>query len=203
VTQFDQVQALWDAAKARFGRVDIWINNAGISLPQCSVCELPPDQIKAIVETNTLGAIYGARVAIKGMMEQGYGAVYNMEGLGSDGRKIQGLIPYGTTKYALAYLTDALADEVKGTPVIVGAIRPGMVVTDLITAQYVDRPADEWVDARRIFNILADRVESVTPWLAARILDNRKNGARINWLTPGKVMWRFVSAPFRKRELFE
>ena len=203
VTQCDQVQNLWDAAKARFGRVDIWINNAGISLPQSSVCELPPDQIKAIVETNTLGAMYGARVAIKGMREQGYGAVYNMEGLGSDGRKIEGLIPYGTTKYALAYLTDALAQEVKGTPVIVGAIRPGMVITDLITAQYKDRPAEEWADARRIFNILADRVETVTPWIAQKVLDNRKNGARINWLSPIKVMGRFLTARFRKRDLFD
>jgi NAD(P)-dependent dehydrogenase (short-subunit alcohol dehydrogenase family) len=202
VTLCEQVQALWDAAAARFGRVDVWINNAGISLPQDDLCEIAPDQIKAIVDTNTLGAMYGARVAIKSMLEQGSGAVYNMEGLGSDGRRIQGLTPYGTTKYALAYLTDALAEEVKGTPVIVGAIRPGMVITDLITAQYKDRPAEEWAEARRIFNILADRVETVTPWIARKVLDNRKNGGRINWLNPGKVGWRFLTARFRKRDLF-
>jgi len=203
VAQADQVQALWDAAKERFGRVDIWINNAGIALPQSKFWALPPDQIKAIVDTNTLGAMYGARVALQGMLEQGFGAVYNMEGLGSDGRRVQGLTPYGTTKYALAYLTDALAEEAKGTPVIVGAIRPGMVMTELITAQYEDRPPEEWAEAKRIFNILADRVETVTPWLAQKVLDNRKNGARISWLTPGKVIGRFLTAKFRRRDLFE
>jgi len=54
-----------------------------------------------------------------------------------------------------------------------------------------------------VFNILADKVETVTPWLAKRVLHNSKNGARINWLSSGKVMFRFLSAPFRKRDLFK
>ncbi len=203
VTVFERVQALWDAAKARFGKVDIWINNAGIGLPQTDCCDLSPEQMKSVVDTNLLGAMYGARVALRGMLGQGFGAIYNMEGLGSDGRQVEGLAPYGATKRALAYLTDALAQEVKGTPVIVGALRPGMVVTDLITKQYEGRPPEEWAEGRRIFNILADRVETVTPWLAQRVLANTKNGARINWLTPAKVAGRFLTARFRKRELFD
>ncbi len=153
VRQFDQVRDLWNASKARFGKIDIWINNAGINHGQMLLWQVPPEQIQAAVETNVIGAMNGSVVAIRGMLEQGSGAVYNMEGLGSNGRRIKGLTLYGTTKYGLAYLTDALVEETRGTPVLVGAIRPGMVVTDLLTKPFEGKPA-EWERAKRIFNIL-------------------------------------------------
>jgi hypothetical protein len=77
-----------------------------------------------------------------------------------------------------------------------------MVLTDMLTAPY-DRQSAEWARARRIFNILADRVETVTPWLAGQILANQQHGARIKWLTKRKIITRFLLAPFRKRDLFE
>ena len=81
-------------------------------------------------------------------------------------------------------------------------IRADLVITDLVTQPYEGRP-EEWERVKRIFNIIADRVESVTPWLARRILDNTQNGARISWSSTWKVMARFATAPFRKRGLFE
>ena len=76
-----------------------------------------------------------------------------------------------------------------------------MVTTEFLTAPYEDRPED-WERAKRIFNILADKVETVTPWLAQKVLANRRTGVRFNWLTRGKVMARFLMAPFRQRDLF-
>lgn len=114
VTDFDQVQALWDAAKARFDKVDIWINNAGLSNPQMDFWELAPERIQAVVSTNLIGAMYGSKVALRGMIDQGFGELYNMEGLGSDGRKVDGLALYGTTKSGLRYLDESLAQETKG-----------------------------------------------------------------------------------------
>ncbi len=200
---YSQAAALWDFAVERFGKVDIWINNAGIAQSQSAFWELDPDVIQALIQTNITGAMYGAIVALKGFQEQGWGAFYNMEGLGSDGRRVEGLTLYGTSKRALNYLTDSLAAEVKGTDIIVGAISPGMVLTDLILKRYKGRPPEEWQSARRIFNILADRVETVTPFIAERVLQNRKNGARINWLTPPKVFWRFMTAGISNRDLFK
>jgi NAD(P)-dependent dehydrogenase (short-subunit alcohol dehydrogenase family) len=201
VTKCEQVQALWDAALEHWGRIDIWINNAGIAHAQTSLWKQDHAEVAAIVQTNLLGSIYGAQVAMQGMLAQGSGAIYNLEGLGSDGRRVEGLTSYGTTKAALTYLTDALAAEAKGTPVLVGAIRPGMVATDMLLQQYRDRP-ERWEEAKRIFNILADRPETVTPWIADRVLANTKNGARIQWLSRGKAMGRFLTAPFTKRDIF-
>ncbi|GAB4526983.1 MAG: SDR family oxidoreductase [Anaerolineae bacterium] len=201
VTQVEQVQALWDTALAHFGRVDIWINNAGISHPRRDFWDHPPERVRAVVETNLIGVMYGAQVALRGMLAQGFGAIYNMEGLGSDGRHVEGLTLYSTTKYGLRYLTDALAAETRGTPLLVGALSPGMVLTDMLTSEEV-RSTENWETTRRIFNILADRIEDVAPWLARRVLDNRKSGVHIRWLTRRKIISRFLSAPFRKRDLF-
>ncbi len=202
VTQIEQVQALWDQAQAHYGKIDIWINNAGVNSSVVNFWELSADQIKSVVGTNVIGAMYGAQVALSGMLDQGFGSFYNMEGFGSDGRQGHGMALYGCSKAGLRYLTDALIHETKGTPVLVGAIRPGMVVTDFLIGHREDQP-EVWEQSKRIFNILADRVETVTPWLAQKILENQKTGVRISWLNRGKIMARFLSAPFSKRDLFK
>ena len=202
VTVYSEVQALWDIASEKLGQVDIWINNAGVSHPQIQAGDYQSQQIEDVVGTNVTGALYGTVVALQGMLAQGSGGIYNMEGLGSDGRIINGMALYGLTKSALAYLTWAMAKEVKGTGIVIGGLRPGMVATKLITEQYKGKP-EEWERARKIFNILSDRVETVTPWMAVKILENNKNGVIISWAGRRKVLWRFLTAPFIKRKIFE
>jgi NAD(P)-dependent dehydrogenase (short-subunit alcohol dehydrogenase family) len=202
VTDYEQVQGLWDAAQARFGQVDIWINNAGISHAPRNVWEQPPAVMRDVVSTNVIGALYGSAVALRGMMAQGFGGLYTLEGLGSDGRYVKGMAIYGSTKRALRYLDQALAQETRGTAVIVGALLPGMVATDMVIRQYEGRP-EEWEKVKPMFNILSDRVETVTPWLARRVLENRKSGARISWNNGFKMLGRFLTAPFRKRTIFD
>jgi len=200
---FQRVEQLWQYGKDTFGEIDIWINNAGIGQAQTDFWEVETELIQDLVDVNLTGAMFGAKVALAGFREQGGGAFYNMEGLGSDGRQVEGLTLYGTSKRALNYLTDSLASEVKGTGIIVGALSPGMVLTDFILSRYEGKNPDEWESARRIFNILADKVETVTPFLVEKVLQNQKNGARIRWLTPLGVLWRFMTAGIMKRDLFE
>jgi NAD(P)-dependent dehydrogenase (short-subunit alcohol dehydrogenase family) len=171
---------LWDSVKIHFEKVDIWINNAGISHRQIDLAAISPEDLRAMVNTNVLGTIYGASVAMRGMRAQGGGAIYNLEGLGSDGRHLRGLNLYGMTKYAVAYLTDALAEEARGSGVIVGAIHPGMVLTELITSQYTGR-GEDWRRMQRVFRIIAADVKEVAPWVAERVLANRRNGAKIQY----------------------
>ncbi|MFH1811526.1 MAG: SDR family oxidoreductase [Pseudomonadota bacterium] len=201
VSRVDQVQALWDAAASRWGRVDLWVNNAGVGVARAPIWEQPPELVHSVIATNVVGAIHGSSVAIRGMLGQGSGALYNMEGLGSDGRQVAGLAVYGSSKAALRYLDKALIAEVKATPVIVGIVSPGMVITDMILEPYRGKPA-EWAQAKKIFNIIADRVETVCPWLVDRMLGNNRNGARFHWLTGGKAAWRFATAPLSRRNLF-
>jgi hypothetical protein len=75
-------------------------------------------------------------------------------------------------------------------------------VTELLIGRY-ESGSEDWEGAKRIFNILADRVETVTPWLAEKAMMNKKNGARFKWMTRSKITGRFLSASFRKRDLFD
>lgn len=205
VHKYDQVQALWDAAVVRFGKVDIWISNAGISNENAlqPFWEAAPETLGDVTSTNLLGTMYCARVALAGFIKQNSGQLYNFEGFGSNGKMFRtGLTPYGATKSAIRYLTRGLAKEVAKTNVQVGALSPGIVVTDLLLSPYEEHP-DELTKAKKIFNILADQVETVTPFLVEKVLENDKNGQIIEWLTTGKVLGRFATAGFRKRDLFQ
>jgi NAD(P)-dependent dehydrogenase (short-subunit alcohol dehydrogenase family) len=201
VSQPEQVQTLWDKSVEQFKRVDIWVNNAGWSGEEGMVWERPTKELVTIAETNILGAIYGSQVAMRGMLKQGSGAIYNMEGMGSDGRKHAGLTMYGTSKYAIHYFTESFALEAKGTPIIIGSLRPGMVITDMIIDRYKNRPAD-WERAKKIFNIIADTVENVSPWLADQMLQNQKRGAVLSYSSSLTLMWRFLTSRFSKRDPF-
>lgn len=202
VRQPDQIQTLWDQSKARFKKVDMWVNNAGIGSPKMATWETPADKVEQVIETNLLGTIYGAIIAVREMLTQGHGAIYIMEGMGSDGRMHTGLTYYGTSKYGLRYFTRSLTKETEGTPIIVGSLQPGMVATDLITRPYKDRPED-WERDKHVLNILADRVETVAPWLAKKMLQNNKSGVRISWSSPWKLFGRFLASPFHQRDAFE
>jgi len=199
VTDFDQVQSLFDRGASAFGAVDVWINNAGISLPRLPLQDHGPDALESIVATNLLGLMYGNKVAIAGMKGQGQGQVWNMEGLGSDGRVVAGLTPYGCTKHAVRYLNKSLQKDVEGTGVHVNTLSPGMVVTDLLVGD-VDFESKEWQQTKRIFNILADRLETVAPALVDRMLAADRPNSKVIWLTTGKVIWRFLLAGLRKPE---
>ncbi len=195
-----QVQALWDGAVKRWGRVDIWINNAGIPQAYLPAWELSVEEVRRLVETNLLGVVQGSRTAMRGMRAQGGGGIYNVEGWGSDGNRRNGLTLYGTTKRALRYFTRGLADEAEGCPVLVGTLSPGMMVTDFLTG-----PMKEMKDAermRRVVNIIGDLPETVARFLVGKILANRRNHAHFVWLSGAKVMGRFLIAPFRRRDLF-
>jgi NAD(P)-dependent dehydrogenase (short-subunit alcohol dehydrogenase family) len=159
-------------------------------------------QYRNLLETNLLGALYGCKVAMLGMIEQGYGKIYNMEGMGSDGKvRVQGLLPYGLTKAGMAYLTKALAIEAQGTGILVGGIRPGMVYTGMLEDQYRNRP-EEWEKAKKAVAFITDRVDVVAPWIARKVLDNHSNGELIRWNTPLRMLKKLIRQPFLKADPF-
>jgi NAD(P)-dependent dehydrogenase (short-subunit alcohol dehydrogenase family) len=202
VGDFRQVQGLWDAAVQGLGSVDIWVNNAGRDGVKAPFFMVPPDDYVKTIQTNLVGLFNCNRVCIPAMYKQGTGMIWNMEGFGSNGAVRTGIAAYGATKYAVRYFTKAMAAELGKTPVAVGYLSPGIVVTDLLVPPPEQRN-ERWEKTKKILNILADTVETVTPMLVDGMLRNhRRNGAAVRWLTTAKVQWRFFSALFRKRDVF-
>jgi NAD(P)-dependent dehydrogenase (short-subunit alcohol dehydrogenase family) len=201
ITDADQLQGLWDVASSRFGKVDVWINNAGISVPRVPLHEAAATDLMQIVDVNLGGLLLANAVALRGMLAQGDGQIWNMEGFGSGGQVQPGMCAYGATKRAVNYINKALQKEVRDSGVQVCTLSPGIVVTDLLVGDY-DTSSPEWEKSKKIFNILGDKVETVTPFLVDGILKARKSGAKVAWLTTGKAFRRFMGAGFNKRDLF-
>ncbi len=199
VAQFNQVQSLWAQAQKKMGNIDIWVNNAGISNAQNAPWELSAEEIRAVVETNVLGEMFGSKVAMQGFIKQGHGAVYNMEGMGANGRStVKGLSIYGASKAGLRYFNDCLAAEITNPRIIVGSMQPGMMLTNMITGQYAGKP-DEWTKVKPIFDVIASDVDQVADWLTDKMLSNRKNGARFVFSSKLRIFSRFLMMPFHQK----
>jgi NAD(P)-dependent dehydrogenase (short-subunit alcohol dehydrogenase family) len=200
-----QVEALWAQSAEKWGRVDVWVNNAGRNVPYETAWDTEPKYVDAVVDTNLKGMIFGSQVAAKGMRAQGGGQIWNMEGLGSNDMIQAKTILYGTTKRALTYFTRGLAKELEGSGVLAGRLSPGMMPTDFLMKgpEGERHGASGRQDFLRILNILGDRPETVAAFFVPRILANKKNDAHLVWLTGGKAMARFMVAPFKKRKLVE
>jgi len=196
-----EVQSLWDKARADLGKVNIWINNAGIANKGMAIEDMPQSEIETVVGANLRGTMNACQVALKGMEAQGFGEIYNFEGFGSDGNQNPGLSIYGSTKNAITHFTNALIKETKKSPVKVGFLSPGIVITDMSVGEGQINP-ERYEQTRKVYNIIGDNVDTVTPWLARNTLLNERHGARIAWLTKSKVIWRFLTAKWNKRDLF-
>jgi NAD(P)-dependent dehydrogenase (short-subunit alcohol dehydrogenase family) len=201
VADYGQLQNLWDRAVEQLGSVDIWVNNAGVETGADLFWRQDRHTIAATVNTNLLGLMYANQVAIKGMYRQGGGKIFNMEGFGSSGMVRPGVSVYGTTKYGVKYLTKALAAELRGSPVKVCYLSPGIVITDLLVPPPEKRDQN-WERSKKILNLLADTVETVTPFLVDGMLAVREGGEAVRWLTPRKVIGRKLASYFRKRDVF-
>ena len=197
------VQNLWQESHSHWGTIDIWINNAGQNAPHAFSYDTDTRYVDDVIATNITGMIYGAQVAAKHMLEQGHGAIYSMEGLGSNDMIQVKTIIYGTSKRALTYFMKGLAKELDGTGVIVGRLSPGMMLTDFITKSPDGETAAIFMEKsfKKVFNILADKPETVAAFFIPKILSNTKNDKHIMWLTGLKATARFIMAPFRKRKL--
>lgn len=125
----EDLQALFDFALGRFGGIDAWVNNAGISLGYKRLDESSPEQIASIVNINLVGTALGTALVLPYFRERG-GHVLNLAGRAYKGEPAPFTAMYASTKAAIASLTGSVAAENKNFPVSVNALVPGMVDTD-------------------------------------------------------------------------
>lgn len=205
VTKSENILKLIEYAKKEFDNIDIWINNAGVNQPDKAIWELTEEEINLVLNVDLKGAIMGSKLVMEEMIKQGSGAIYNIEGYGSNDAKMLGLSIYGTSKRAVTYFTEALAkeSEVRNTNVIVGKLSPGIMITDFITNALGDKEKINLPEkTKKVYNILGDYPDVVAKFLVEGMLKNKKNNAKIEWLTNRKAAWRFMTAGFNKRDFF-
>ncbi|MEL6119966.1 MAG: 3-hydroxybutyrate dehydrogenase [Pseudomonadota bacterium] len=132
----DAIEAFVKAAEAKFGGVDIVVNNAGIQTVE-PVESFPKDRWDLIVAINMSSAFHTVRAALPGMKERGWGRVINIasaHGLVASPYKTA----YVTAKHGIVGFTKTVALEAAQDGVTSNAICPGYVLTPLVEKQIPD-----------------------------------------------------------------
>ena len=131
--RLDDVARCFDATEKAFGKVDGFVNNAGIATPIGRLADKDPAEIARLVEINVLGALYGAREAARRMSKSrggNGGVIVNMSSAAARlGMPNEG-VDYAATKGAMDPLTLGLSRELGQDGVRVNAVRPGLIATE-------------------------------------------------------------------------
>src|SRR5713101_4186526 len=131
VRREDDVRNLVDKTVARFGRLDVAVNNAGTEGQPGLLTEQSAETYAATFDTNVLGTILSLKHELRVMLAQGHGSIVNLSStFGSRGAA--GASMYVASKHAVEGLTKAAALEGAGAGVRVNAVAPGPVETELL-----------------------------------------------------------------------
>ena len=128
----DDCDRLVDAAKERFGRIDVLVNNAGITRDQLLV-RMKDDDWDQVLDTNLRGVFLMTRAVAKSMMRQKSGRIINIASTaGAMGNP--GQVNYSAAKAGVIGFTKAAARELAHWNILVNAVAPGLIETDMAAA---------------------------------------------------------------------
>jgi len=203
ISELEQVRALWDHGVASFGRIDIWLNNAGYARTGAEFADNTVEEIEAMVRANVIGSFNAAQTAVAGMARQGGGKLYlTLGGGGASGRVVPGMTVYSTTKRAVKYLANCLVKErreLHDESILIGTISPGINITEGMLREMRTIPQAQRARALKQLNFIGEHVETTTPWIVERVLNDRKQGNDITWLTGGRLAGRALAMMFGAR----
>jgi 3-oxoacyl-[acyl-carrier protein] reductase len=120
-----QARALAEAAVDRHGRLDVWVNNAGVNVIKPAL-ELEPEDWARVIDTNLSGCFYGSQAAARFMVQQRSGAIIQIGSIFGE-LGLPRRVPYTAAKHGLIGLTKVLAAEWARDNVRVVCLDPGYV----------------------------------------------------------------------------
>ncbi|MFZ5809516.1 MAG: SDR family oxidoreductase [Chloroflexota bacterium] len=137
VRREDQIYTLLDDAVREFGRIDIWVNNAGYSNAAGMMLDMNPQDALEMFMVNDLGVLRCTQAVMKHFLARGEGMLVNIYGNGSFLRPASPTGLYGATKAWVTSFTRSLAVELKGHGIKILGFSPGMMTTDMLTRPIV------------------------------------------------------------------
>jgi NAD(P)-dependent dehydrogenase (short-subunit alcohol dehydrogenase family) len=133
VTDVSSIRSAQQAAKRHFGRVDILVNNAAVLIAEHEdVLSIPSDGYRRTFDTNVFGVVEVCRVFAPEMVRAGYGRIVNVSSGAGQLATMSTYAPaYSMSKTALNAFTRILAHSYRASGVLVNAVDPGWVRTDM------------------------------------------------------------------------
>lgn len=132
VSSAENCQALVDAAVQALGRLDVLVNNAGVTVDKLMM-RLSEADFDRVVDTNLKGAFFCTKAATRVMMRQRYGRVISLSSVvGMHGNA--GQANYAASKAGLIGMTKSVAKEYAARGITANAVAPGLIKTDMTAA---------------------------------------------------------------------
>jgi len=166
VTRSGEVTAAVQAVVDRWGRLDVMVNNAGITGRSFPIWELEDEDWDRVLAIDLTGVFYGCRAAIRAMLPRGSGRIVNIASIaGKEGNPT--LVPYSSAKAGVIGLTKAAAKEVATRGILVNAIAPAVIGTELL--QQMEKSTVDMLVAKIPMGRVGrpDEVAALAAWLAS------------------------------------
>ena len=138
VTEEEDVQALVKTVMDTYGRIDVLVNNAGITL-RTTIKDSETRRFQLIQRVNLLAPFLLSKYVLPVMEQQKSGSIINISSGAAGSRNGRGGSPYAITKYGLEQMSIGLAEETREHNIAVNALDPGGILTEGVRAT---RPAD-------------------------------------------------------------
>jgi 3-oxoacyl-[acyl-carrier protein] reductase len=140
IADYTAVEAARDKTLAAFGRIDVLVNNAGITGPNTTTWDYPLEDWRKVFAVNLDGTFHCCRAIVPGMIEKGYGRIVNVASVaGKEGNP--NAPAYSASKAAVIGLTKSLAKELAKHDISVNAVTPAAAKTDIF-----DQMTEEFIE---------------------------------------------------------
>ncbi len=166
VSDWDSVQAATRATEAKFGRIDILVNSAGIAGPNATVEEYDNDAWQQIVQINLTGTYFTNKSVITGMKARNYGRIVNIASIaGKEGNP--NACAYSASKAGVIGFTKSLGKELAGFDIAVNCVTPAAARTpifDQMSQEHIDYMLSK-IPRNRFLEV--DEAAAMIVWLAS------------------------------------
>jgi NAD(P)-dependent dehydrogenase (short-subunit alcohol dehydrogenase family) len=147
VSEAESVEKLFAEVSARFAKIDVLVNNAGIAQGLAPVAKLSVETWKQLIDTNLTGTFLVTRAALP-LMSAG-GTIVNNLSIAAV-HSFPGMAAYNASKAGALGFTNALREELRKSGIRVLALLPGAVDTDIWTQFWPDAPREKMVSAETV-----------------------------------------------------
>jgi len=118
-------------AEKTFGKVDVLVNNAGITMAK-SILQMTEEEYRRIVEINQVSVFLGMKTVVPAMQKAGGGSIVNISSMNG---LVAGAIGYTDTKFAVRGMTKAAAIECANYGIRVNSVHPGVIATPMVVQE--------------------------------------------------------------------
>ncbi|ETW97348.1 MAG: hypothetical protein ETSY1_23080 [Candidatus Entotheonella factor] len=143
VADIDRVRDMTKQTLDTYGRIDVLVNNAGHSSQHRRILTTPPEEIRAVIDSNLVGMMYCTQATLPTMLEAGEGTVLNVASMAGVSTSYLGGMIYSTVKAAVIHFTKFLTFELHNTGVRASVLIPGEVDTPIMDNRPIPPSAED------------------------------------------------------------